>query len=222
MDLSEKLMGIESQRSALLAYANETTGESDTRLGEAVRRLAEGYGQGSGDDTLDRLISREITEVRSNVIYINSYVFYNCTILTTADFPLAISIGDRAFYNCPKLTTTNFPLATSIGSYAFYNCSNLTTIDFPLATSIGDHTFHSCSSLKTLILRNTTKICTYAASSSSYDPKNVNLKIYVPRALLESYKTATNWKRLADKFVALEDYTVDGTTTGELDPTKTR
>lgn len=36
------------QMSALLAYANEVTGASDTKLGDAVYSLAEGYGGGGG------------------------------------------------------------------------------------------------------------------------------------------------------------------------------
>jgi hypothetical protein len=49
---------------------------------------------------------------------------------------------------------------------------------------------------------------------------------YVPRALLsdddakKDYRRATNWSNFATQFRALEDYTVDGTTTGELDPNK--
>ena len=44
--------------------------------------------------------------------------------------------------------------------------------------------------------------------------------IYVPKDLVESYKTATNWSTYATQFRALEDYTVDGTITGELDESK--
>ena len=44
--------------------------------------------------------------------------------------------------------------------------------------------------------------------------------IYVPAVLIDSYKAATNWSTYAAQFRALEDYTVDGTTTGELDETK--
>ena len=50
--------------------------------------------------------------------------------------------------------------------------------------------------------------------------------IYVPKALLsdddatKDYRRATNWSTYADQFRALEDYTVDGTITGELDPSK--
>jgi hypothetical protein len=44
--------------------------------------------------------------------------------------------------------------------------------------------------------------------------------IYVPADLVDSYKAATNWSTFAAQFRALEDYTVDGTITGELDITK--
>lgn len=44
--------------------------------------------------------------------------------------------------------------------------------------------------------------------------------IYVPSALIEQYKVAENWSTYASQFRALEDYTVDGTITGELDETK--
>ena len=50
--------------------------------------------------------------------------------------------------------------------------------------------------------------------------------IYVPRALLsdtdstKDYRQASNWSTYAAQFRALEDYTVDGTTTGALDESK--
>lgn len=37
-----------SQIQALIAYANETTGKGDTQLGDAVKSLVDGYGQGDG------------------------------------------------------------------------------------------------------------------------------------------------------------------------------
>jgi hypothetical protein len=51
-------------------------------------------------------------------------------------------------------------------------------------------------------------------------PNASNYYIYVPSTLVDSYKTASNWSSVASRFRALEDYTVDGTTTGELDPNK--
>jgi hypothetical protein len=62
---------------------------------------------------------------------------------------------------------------------------------------------------------------------STYNPNgDKDGYFYVPRALLsdddatKDYRRATNWSTYASQFRALEDYTVDGTITGALDPTK--
>lgn len=120
------------------------------------------------------------------------------------------------------LTEVNDNTITIIGTSAFNECNSLTTIDLPLVTSIGTSAFYSCVKLNALILRILDSICrlsnvnafagTPIASGTGY--------IYVPSALIEDYKVATNWSTFAAQFRALEDYTVDGTTTGELDPTK--
>ena len=44
--------------------------------------------------------------------------------------------------------------------------------------------------------------------------------ILVPRAMVDTLKSATNWSTYADRIFALEDYTIDGTTTGEIDESK--
>lgn len=44
--------------------------------------------------------------------------------------------------------------------------------------------------------------------------------IYVPAASVDVYKNVGGWKAYAAQFRALEDYTVDGTITGELDESK--
>ena len=111
---------------------------------------------------------------------------------------------------------------TSIGNYAFAGRSNLTSADFPAATSIGEFAFSGPSNLTSLILRVTTQVCTLSNTNAFINTpiKSGTGYIYVPAALIDSYKTATNWTTYANQFRALESYTVDGTTTGELDPTK--
>ena len=207
-----------------------------------LKKLAGGGGGGSGHE--DEIIARTITNYTNNsATSIGKYAFYysklesvnfskvtsigesafeGCTSLTSADFPAATSIVDFAFCNCSSLTSADFPAATSIGESVFDNCSSLTSADFPAATSIGDYAFFQCSSLTSLILRVTTQVCTLSdASTFNGTPiKSGTGYIYVPAALIDSYKTATNWTTYANQFRALESYTVDGTTTGELDPTK--
>lgn len=48
MGISEDLVQIKSEADALLAFANQKTGAGDTRLGDAVKTLADGFGAGGG------------------------------------------------------------------------------------------------------------------------------------------------------------------------------
>ena len=192
-----------------------------------------------GDDKAVAIIDRSITEYSNDSVEtIGSYAFYGCSNLATLDLPAATSIGTYAFNNCSSLTTVSLPAATSISGYVFYNClsltavvlpaaasignnafqycEKLTTVDLPMATSIGAYVCPLCPALKALIIR-TGQVCSLGAGLGNGTD---SCYIYVPRALINDYKAATNWAQYADKFRALEDYTVDGTTTGELDPTK--
>ena len=152
---------------------------------------------------------------------IGSYAFNGCSKLTTIDFPVTKFIGTYAFNGCSQLTTIDFPMVTNIGNYAFRDCSQLTTADFPMATSISRSAFYSCSKLNALALRSQS-LCSLGNSNafSGTPIYNGTGYIYVPSSLLDSYKSATNWSTYATQFRALEDYTVDGTITGELDADK--
>lgn len=192
----------------------------------------------SGTDTLKEIMLGEIVEFSSDVTSIYQYAFYKQLKLKTVNLPNADELSIYAFSGCEALTTINIPNVTYVSSNCFQNCYGLTSIKLPkidaigsgpflycralatidigsngVVTNLGTSAFRECSTLSKLILRNDS-VCTYGTTQTSYDPSNANLKIYVPRSLVDSYKTATNWSRLADKFVALEDYTNDGTTTG--------
>jgi hypothetical protein len=150
--------------------------------------------------------------------------FNGCPQLTSVNLPLATSVGNNAFNGCPQLTSVNLPLVTSVSSSAFQSCSKLTSVNLPLATSVGNNAFYSCSQLTSVILRAET-ICalsnTNAFNKTPFASGNAGGTLLVPRSLLESYKTATNWSVIwgygHNRFLALEDYTVDGTITGEID-----
>ena len=89
---------------------------------------------------------------------------------------------------------------TSIGVSAFMGCSSLTSVSFPLATSIGNGAFQGCSALTTLYIgTESDTVCTL--SNPNTIPSSVT-DIYVPDALVESYKTATNWSSFANKIKA--------------------
>lgn len=152
---------------------------------------------------------------------IGESMFYMCQALTSADFPMAKTIGKKAFYKCSTLATTNFPVATSVGMYAFQNCTALITIDFPMVSTISTYAFSGCSQLTTLIIRNETMATLNGTNAFTSTPiASGTGYIYVPSALLATYQEDSVWSTYSAQFRALEDYTVDGTTTGALDETK--
>ena len=128
---------------------------------------------------------------------IGGYAFYGCSALTTVNFPSATSIGIGAFWICVSLTTIDIPLAATIDRNAFWQCSALTTINLPSATSIGESAFTNCYSLAELNLTGS-NFC--KAIGNPYIPSGCT--IYVPSALIDQYKSATNWSRYASQFVA--------------------
>ena len=136
---------------------------------------------------------------------IGTYAFSSCSGLTEVTdefFPVVTSIGSYVFQNCSSLTKVSFPKATSIGENAFDSCSSLTEVSFPVATSIGQKAFQKCSGLTTIYVgTESDTVCTL--SSTTAIPSSVT-DIYVPKSLVDNYKSATNWVFLADLIKAVE------------------
>jgi len=152
---------------------------------------------------------------------IGTSTFMYCSGLTSIDLPMCTNIGETAFKGFTKLNNIKLPACTTLNKEVFRDCSNLVTVDLPVCTSMKSYAFRNCSALVSLILRSTT-VCTLAGATvfNSTPIASGTGYIYVPSALVETYKTASNWGNYTNQFRALEDYTVDGTTTGELDMSK--
>ena len=145
--------------------------------------------------------------------------FYGCTKLTSVNMPSVKSIADNVFNGCSILPSIALPALTTGGSYMFRYCYLLLTIDLPKITNIVANMFGDCRRLTAVILRSTT-MCTLANTSafsncyhytgkedSTYNPDGLqDGYIYVPAALVDSYKSATNWANYASQFRAIEDY----------------
>ena len=142
-------------------------------------------------------------------ITIRSYAFSSCSNLTSIALPAATTIGSSAFSSCSKLTSVDFPAATTIGNSAFYGCSKLTSVDFPAATTIGNSAFYGCSKLTSVVLRKTDTICELSGTSvfNNTPIKSGTGYIYVPDALVDQYKAATNWSTYAANIKPLSEYT---------------
>ena len=146
------------------------------------------------------------------------WTFQNCSSLQSIDLPNLTQWGSsqdglglyQTFSNCTNLQTVNLPILTNtkLGLYAFQNCTSLTKVKASFK-SLGMNCFQNCSVLRTLILPQTDSITTLGNSNMFEDTligKNQDSGIYVPRALVNEYKNATNWTVYADYIRAIEDY----------------
>jgi hypothetical protein len=150
-------------------------------------------------------------------------VFMSCTHLVDVNVPELLKTAANAFRQCSALIEIVLPKLTEMAGNTFYQCSALETVDLPVCTKITSGQFYRANNTTAFILRSTAGVCVNEASelfeAASKIAKGTGF-IYVPSALIDQYKSATNWARYESSFRALEDYTVDGTTTGALDPNK--
>ena len=170
-----------------------------------------------------------------NVTEVGKYAFQYCQALTQINLPKATTIGYSCFENASKLQAVNLSNVQTLEQAAFIRCSSLTSIKLPQVKKLQSDTFYSCTLLKkadlgscqqfdgqtqfgkcaglvTLILRGNT-VCSATYPVNSYKGAlgetpiaNGNGYIYVPRALVDKYKNATNWVEMANYIRAIEDY----------------
>lgn len=139
------------------------------------------------------LVSVKMLSVRKA----GSGAFRNCSSLKTVELPELVDGGD--FQNCTSLETICLPKLTYVTS--FWGCKALKKADFPAATTLGEFCFYQCP-LTTLILRSPT-VCAIPYGSGTIPG---SASVYVPAALLDEYKAATNWSAIASRIFAIEDY----------------
>lgn len=178
----------------LIAMSNAITGNNDLDLTTAVNSLVSGYGQGGGgDDGLKACLESLLGR----------------TILS--------------------IKTD----ATKLADMAFGSCKDLETVDLTSVTSFTGNPFYSCYSLKNLVLRPNSVVSASSSTQlssckhitgdthSTYNPNGYKDGfIFVPSFQYTPYTANTNWSTYASQIRMLEKFTVDGTTTGELDMVK--
>ena len=161
-----------------------------------------------------------------NAKRVSNYAFLDCPSLNSANLPKVTKLDGNVFENCSNLTDVNIQSVEDIGANAFSNCSALTFLDISSVVAIQANAFWG-TNLSILILRstNTSNTCrltnTTAFTNCPFADGMAGGTLLVPRALVETYQNATNWSVILaytnNRILALEDYTVDGTTTGEID-----
>lgn len=118
----------------------------------------------------------------------------------------ALHLG--AFHSCKLLTIVNLPALKTTAGDTFAECTALKKADFNIIDKINSSEFKNCSSLDTLIIRRADKICNiYDYNTFQNTPiKKGTGYIYVPRALVDSYKATSHWSTYANQIRAIEDY----------------
>jgi hypothetical protein len=174
------------------------------------------------DRKIGTLLSTEITKVRDYALYksesliaidlpkctnVGERSFFLCTALETVNLPECITVGSAAFTECKKLQNVNIPKCTIINDSAFQRC-NFKKIDLTVVEKIKAYAFWNCKSLECVKILNTETVCALADKDafSNTPIANGTGYIYVPDALVNDYKKATNWSVYANQIKPLSEY----------------
>lgn len=207
------------------------TAEGGGGTDSTIKNYVEGNPVDINDEAVTNIRTRafnyatNLTSVNfPNAEKVSSYAFAECTGLVSANLPnVTSSSGTFLFDGCESLQNVNIPKVSSVSNYAFRNCSALEKIELGNISSCGSYSFSNAASLVAVIIRREgTKATTLSATNAFTGTPIASGTgyVYVPAALVDTFKTAANWKTYATQFRAIEDYTVDGTITGELDESK--
>ena len=136
-----------------------------------------------------------------NATRIGYGVCQGCSSLTSVNMPEVSTLGNSAFGQCSSLEYINLPKVTKLEASSFQGCSKLKVADFGAVTSANfTNLFAGCNSLDTLIIRTNSVFGLSATWDLGTTPlggyKGLTGTLYVPAALVESYKAATNWSVL--------------------------
>lgn len=153
-----------------------------------------GGGGGGGQKIIDALIDGSVTEIKSNAAALRDYSLAYCKNLEIIDFSSVQEMKGVPFQNCYSLKAV------------ILRSESICSLGYPAMMA-----FSGCCHL-------------LGSKDSTYNPEGLkDGYFYVPRSLLSDddvtndYRRATNWSSSASQFRILEDFTVDGTITGELD-----
>ena len=112
-------------------------------------------------------------------------------------------IGKYAFDYCTSLTSVTIGNSvTEIRGWAFYFCISLTSVTIGNGvTEIWHDAFYVCSSLTSVYCKPTTPP---AGGSNMFTSNASGLKIYVPRASVNAYKSASYWSDYSSYIVGYD------------------
>ena len=187
---------------------------------------------GGGDRSMENaLLSHTLSgEYKNDTAFedLKHYTFIANFNLESVDLPnVTGGVYEQGFAYCSSLKNVNLPKVELLYDYAFYHCESLTVLDFPNVTMVSIEAFSYCPLLKAVVLRSLREVSfrwsdlVQSAEHAFYrTPLNDGTGyFYVPREMIPVWqKSCADYElTIGNQFRALEDYTVDGTITGELD-----
>lgn len=143
---------------ALIRYANEVTGESNTNLSDAVESLVAGYGGWVGTDYLLMFLNDSLTEYSSDEITELPTSAFQSKSIQRITLPNVTSLPNYAFrYTKLKGVYANdFPNLTVLGGWGFQGCTDLEFVVLKSCNNIQISSFSNCTNLAILDIGNPT------------------------------------------------------------------
>lgn len=183
MSLTSKLTAIGN------AIRAKTGGSALLSLDDMVTAIGDLQNRSVANSIIDKSISGDY--VNDDVESIGMYLLIACYDLETVSFPKVKTINQNAF-------------GSGTASYASYN---LTAAHFPIVEDIGAAAFRKDSSLVAFIMDEITAVPTLSNVNAFADTSIAagTGYIYVPDALVNQAKTATNWSTFASQIKGMSD-----------------
>lgn len=141
---------------------------------------------------------------------VQTRMFWNCRSLISVDLSGAETItgSNACFQGCSALPRIELPSLTYINARGhFSNCTSLEYADLGLASSVPGNCFSDCTALVALVLRKTDSIAslTNISAFTGTPIESGTGYIYVPDALVNTYKAATGWSTYASQIKGLSE-----------------
>lgn len=176
---------------------------------------------------------RSLTEIDlPNLTTMGGKVFNGCSGLTEIDLPnLTTMSGDIG--TAANVTSINLPKLLATPNWGLSGLTNITRIDLPSLTDCGDNTFRSLQKLEVVTMMSVTiirgtaflttpkcativlgadTVCTLSNINGlppRFGANGAGGTLWVKRALIEEYKSATNWSVILaypnNQILAIED-----------------
>lgn len=182
---------------------------ADTNYAEGK---TDGYNEGEAEaeKVLISVLDKSVTEITCDIRMLPGYVFYKCDKLEKVRLPIGRWLSTYTFRDNLGLRVIDMGDSTRTDLYVTSNSSDL---------YFSTNAFNGATALEVVVLRPNivATLQGTGAFTSACPIRQGTGKILVPAALVDEYKVATNWSTFADQIDAIENYTNDGTLTGEFD-----